>query len=881
MNKKFLSAILFGALTVFSTGTFVSCSDYDDDIDRIDSELADLKTQLNALQSQVNSGKYVTNVTKDGNGIKVTWNDGTTSTIESIKGDKGEAGAQGAKGDATVITIDPETKNWLIDGVDTGVCSEGKNGADGKDGQDGAPGKDGQDGADGKDGQDGAPGKDGVNGTDGKDGQDGKDGKDAPTPIFTVGEDGHIYVQLGEDGEKEDLGVCTGGIFYVDNGASYKLHVCDADGNWTDILLPKTAAIVSIDILAGDYTNWDDAGWNQVTLVYGQNTTGAAVTFNGKTYAKNALMSNAEAQVIAQINPTMADATLYDFYLTDSKGNSIFELGAATAHKTTEAITRAAATPNKGMYVFPVSFKAGTAVNTISNRNNNIVYAIATKDIYGNEVLSRYSLKVITSNGTSSLGINNNNIVVEVNKEFDLNTLVTKTNVIDTRYYFETEQTAAVNAAGASVNGSKIKGSVVGKSVVVSVEYLKNDGTKDTAGDITVTFIAPATQNAFSQTITPQGVPAKDIVKFDLTSIFGNTVASPSYSVGAVKFAAATADKSTTPATTIAAGTVATAFAAGVPTSTQSNTGYYKHELAFAVTAGTVIPGTYTAEVTYGTLPVNKVTLTIVVNDPSSAFEFKPLALYFSGNNATAYGTPNGAGQIAYNLTGLFGNNDWTNVSFSETKPASYTDANNVTWTANNWLQTTGNLGDILVDRVAAAGNFGGAYEARPMKAIYTPFANPNFNKVEYAFNLTIKSSVYEGSLIYRLRGAAKYDANGNFTGYNYTTGAAKTINVASTTNFVTLNADEILGTTTTGVTYTGAGNAAIIQTINVALVEGDLAEQYLEAVTGDAANGWKIQVKANVTAPAAGQTVTCKVRVSVLDEWGKVKTVDVPVTLK
>ena len=39
MNKKFLSAILFGALMVSSTGTFVSCKDYDDDIDRLDQEI--------------------------------------------------------------------------------------------------------------------------------------------------------------------------------------------------------------------------------------------------------------------------------------------------------------------------------------------------------------------------------------------------------------------------------------------------------------------------------------------------------------------------------------------------------------------------------------------------------------------------------------------------------------------------------------------------------------------------------------------------------------------------------------------------------------------------------------------------------------------------
>ena len=46
MNKKFLSAILFGALMVSSTGTFVSCKDYDDDIDEINKELTDLKSKL-------------------------------------------------------------------------------------------------------------------------------------------------------------------------------------------------------------------------------------------------------------------------------------------------------------------------------------------------------------------------------------------------------------------------------------------------------------------------------------------------------------------------------------------------------------------------------------------------------------------------------------------------------------------------------------------------------------------------------------------------------------------------------------------------------------------------------------------------------------------
>ena len=57
MNKKFLSAILFGALMVTSTGTFVSCKDYDDDIENLNGQLnsqkADLEKQIADLEKQL------------------------------------------------------------------------------------------------------------------------------------------------------------------------------------------------------------------------------------------------------------------------------------------------------------------------------------------------------------------------------------------------------------------------------------------------------------------------------------------------------------------------------------------------------------------------------------------------------------------------------------------------------------------------------------------------------------------------------------------------------------------------------------------------------------------------------------------------------------
>ena len=63
MNKKFLSAILFGALMVTSTGTFVSCKDYDEDIENLQTQInslatkSDVEAKLSQLQSAIDAAK--------------------------------------------------------------------------------------------------------------------------------------------------------------------------------------------------------------------------------------------------------------------------------------------------------------------------------------------------------------------------------------------------------------------------------------------------------------------------------------------------------------------------------------------------------------------------------------------------------------------------------------------------------------------------------------------------------------------------------------------------------------------------------------------------------------------------------------------------------
>ena len=130
MNKKFLSAILFGALMVTSTGTFVSCKDYDDDIDQINSELSEVKTQISALQNAINAGKWISSISQTANGLTIVLSDGTSYTVEN--GKDGAAGADGAAGTEWTIS---EDGFWVCNGEKTDVKAVGQDGAAGQDAQ--------------------------------------------------------------------------------------------------------------------------------------------------------------------------------------------------------------------------------------------------------------------------------------------------------------------------------------------------------------------------------------------------------------------------------------------------------------------------------------------------------------------------------------------------------------------------------------------------------------------------------------------------------------------------------------------------------------------------------------------------------------------------
>lgn len=83
MRKKYLSALLFGALLLASAGTFTSCKDYDDDIKNLQEQINTVKTSLDELTSKVNSlGAGVTDFKYENGQLVVVTDKGTNFTVD-------------------------------------------------------------------------------------------------------------------------------------------------------------------------------------------------------------------------------------------------------------------------------------------------------------------------------------------------------------------------------------------------------------------------------------------------------------------------------------------------------------------------------------------------------------------------------------------------------------------------------------------------------------------------------------------------------------------------------------------------------------------------------------------------------------------------------
>ena len=97
MKKKIFSALLMGVFTLASMSMFVSCKDYDDDINNLDAEQQELLTRLQALEKSVSDNQA--SVTTQIEAVTKTANDALTAAqqagadVEDLKGLVDEATA--------------------------------------------------------------------------------------------------------------------------------------------------------------------------------------------------------------------------------------------------------------------------------------------------------------------------------------------------------------------------------------------------------------------------------------------------------------------------------------------------------------------------------------------------------------------------------------------------------------------------------------------------------------------------------------------------------------------------------------------------------------------------------------------------------------------
>ena len=367
MRKKYLSALLFGALLFASAGTFTSCKDYDDDISNLQEQVDGVKADLEDLQAQISAGKWITNVAAIEGGFTVTFSDGQSFNI--VNGQDGADGAAGAAGTpGTQITIG-EDGYWYFDGEKSEYLAA-------------------------------------INEETGK------------TNVPYIAEDGYWYF-FNEEGEavKSEY-KAVGAAYAVAANGGYNLYLPNEEGVMNDaIFLPGAAAAINSmtaelrdndkpadNLFSINYYVFAPASdkvaedWNKGIAAW-EKLTGTKVTTN------KYILSSAD-KIGLRIDPVNVDAADIDFILINSKNETLSGVTLTpTEYKDYVTTTRAAY--GNGLYELsmePMELKDETALNAFNQQlttdSKNIAYAVSASTA----IRAEYNIGVKVAEKTANFG---------------------------------------------------------------------------------------------------------------------------------------------------------------------------------------------------------------------------------------------------------------------------------------------------------------------------------------------------------------------------------------------------------------------------------------------------------------------------------------------
>ena len=359
MRKKYLSALLFGALLFASAGTFTSCKDYDDDINGLRTEITDLKSAVEELQQKIGDGKFVTNVVANGQGLTISWNDGSSTTIENVINE-----ATGETGEGSVVTFDEATGEILINGEGTGYYASKSEIGEYK----------------------------------------------APY----VNADGAL-VLVNEEGEEVVTDILAAPVTAVENADGSVTLTIRANGTTQTVLIPSAASSITgislLDAQGNTITNINDLSdldVNYWVVANGANWKGP----RGNIPAKSVVYSSKAGNIYFNLDPAGVDATEMSFNLINSH-DEVAPLK-LVAPEGDEKLMSRASTYQNGLYITGVSERSEifTYTNGVTDftgefkeGNNTVLFALAPQ-AEGVNVRSPYYVGVATD-GTESATLTN------------------------------------------------------------------------------------------------------------------------------------------------------------------------------------------------------------------------------------------------------------------------------------------------------------------------------------------------------------------------------------------------------------------------------------------------------------------------------------------
>lgn len=741
---------------VSSTGTFVSCKDYDDDIDEINKELTDLKSKLSDLESKVNAGgAYVTKIESVDGGFKVSVSDGTSYNLTVA------SAAAGSK-----VVIDDKTGEISIDDKATGwfaTTGEGEEAVD-------------------------------------------------MTPYVKDGY-WYLYDKTAKEFVKSEYKAAGNAYAVVANGIC-TLNIPDADGKMQTIQLPTTSAAIT----GVQFINVDN-GAVEPTPAYALNY-GVATKDNAEwdgpkgAITKDQLLVGTIEPLTLQVYPSSADLSNADIKLVGSDGTVAPVKVTATPF---EGVITKAASAN-GLWNLNIRPDETVTDKTIADafkvETDNYAYAL---QINGN-ILTGYASEVTpTDQASSATATSLQADDVKYNTEELSSAKVPFGKTVTLEFdgtkaydaYLTPKSASALELAGVTIDGKTMSFTstekAAGKTVKFTVNFVNFKGETGTAFDITVNFegatVDPEAPVAAVKYTATDGV--KPII-IDLgttfTSLSAQTAtalaaATPTWNVISIDGKAVTADQSTANGKFAFAMTQVKYYsdlnADGTPKTevTLINTADNLKKVKYAVFAhsdyqATAAPGAYVLNMTFvdGENELKKVVAPVTISVPTFTDLFTKVTSVWNADktvlNALLVGSSDATVAKQYVMTNAFksvenSGADWNNltltpkqmsISGTPTDVATYTVSGSILAMADDLLDANGAVrGNVTVDGTYLVGNKAGLKVEVPAFAVnfMSPFNDAvlNFYKGGKVVDLNVAIASDGKGTIAKVEGVAGKEA--------------------------------------------------------------------------------------------------------------------------